>query len=134
MEKWRRVWREGLAPNLSTVGLYALQSALVEDDPRLMQGVTCFPPPLEILADCEVGRACAVGYCGWQGEGLTRVEEVDEYFARLCDLADIALLEPAACRYFLNWFDETPREEMRRELLAEVNLALDSRVEVGAAA
>ena len=28
--------------------------------------------------------------------------------------------EPAACRWFLNWFDDTPRDQMRRELLAEV--------------
>ena len=35
--------------------------------------------------------------------------------------------EPAACRWFLNWFDETPRDEMRRLLLAEVNRNLAER-------
>ena len=36
--------------------------------------------------------------------------------------------EPAACRWFLNWYDDTPRDEVRRELLAEVELALAERV------
>ena len=128
MDKWRRVWREGLVPQLSSAGLCALQTALIDDDPRLAQGATCFPPPLDVLAACEVGRACAVGFCGWQGEPLTRVEQVEAYFARVCDAADSAFHEAAACRYFLNWFDETPRAEMRRELLAEVTLALAMRV------
>ena len=35
--------------------------------------------------------------------------------------------EPTACRWFLNWFDETPREEMREQLLAEVQRALAQR-------
>ncbi len=35
--------------------------------------------------------------------------------------------EPAACRWFLNWYDETPRHEMRRCLLAEVNRVLARR-------
>ena len=41
--------------------------------------------------------------------------------------ADTRLGEPAAVRYFLNWFDDTPRDEMRRQLLAEVNRALAER-------
>ncbi len=127
MHKWRRIWREGLAPQLSSAGLRALQSALFNDDIRLVQGVTCFPPPLDLLGKCAVGGACAIGFSGWQGDGLTRIEQVDAYFVHVCDVADAALHEAAGCRYFLNWFDETPRAEMRRELLAEVNLALAMR-------
>jgi hypothetical protein len=30
-------------------------------------------------------------------------------------------------RHFVGWYDETPRDQMRRELLVEINLALDTR-------
>jgi hypothetical protein len=52
---------------------------------------------------------------------------VEEFFARMCFEIDQRLGEPAGCRWFLNWFDETPREEMRQQLLAEVKRALAQR-------
>jgi hypothetical protein len=127
MESWRKVWREGLAPLLSVAGLEALRAALVRDDPRLQQGATTTPPPLQCVQDWPVEGACAVGFCGWQGEGLETVGEVEEFFARTCFEIDQRLGEPAGCRWFLNWFDETPRDEMRRQLLAEVNRSLAQR-------
>jgi hypothetical protein len=127
MDSWRKVWREGLAPHLSTEGLDALAEALANDDPRLLQGATTTPPPLQCVQDWPVEAACGLGYCGWQGDGLETVAEVEEYFARMCFEADKVLGEPAACRWFLNWFDETPRDEMRRELLAEVRRTLAER-------
>ena len=132
MESWRKVWREGLAWQVSTAGLEALRRALVTDDPRLLQGATTTPPPLQCVQDWPVEGACALGFCGWQGDELTTVGEVEEYFARSCFEADQRLGEPAACRWFLNWFDETPRDEMRRQLLAEVNRALAQRLADGA--
>jgi hypothetical protein len=127
MESWRKVWREGLAPLLSTSGLDALRQALTNDDTRLQQGATTTPPPLECVQDWPVEAACAVGFCGWQGDGLETVAEVEEFFARTCFEIDQRLGEPAACRWFLNWFDETPRDEMRQLLLAEVMRALAQR-------
>jgi hypothetical protein len=124
MEKWRRVWREGLATQITYDGLRALQAALMRDDPRLMQGAICSPPTLDALRDRPIACACAIGYCGWQGEGCATVGELEEYFHRICDAADAIFQEPAACRFFLNWFDETPRALMRRELLGEVTHAL----------
>ena len=120
MDSWRQVWRDGLAPLISTRALEVLRTALVNDDGRLMQGATTSPPPLQCVQDWPVESACALGFCGWQGEGLETVAEVEEYFARLCFEVDQRLGEPAACRWFLNWFDEAPRDEMRRQLLAEV--------------
>src|SRR5438270_567021 len=119
METWRRVWREGIAPQVSELGLEALRAGLVEDDGCLLQGATTLPPPLQSVRDWPVEGACALGYCGWQGEGLETVADVEEYFARLCFEADRLVGEPAAARLFLNWFDDTPRPEMRRLLLAE---------------
>jgi hypothetical protein len=131
MESWRKVWREGLAPYLSTPGLEALKLALVSDDARLLQGATTTPPPLQCVQDWPVEAACVVGYCGWQGDGLETVAEVEEFFARICFETDQALGEPAACRWFLNWFDETPRAEVRAQLLAEVNRTLGERLGQG---
>ena len=109
-------------------GLEALRHGLVMDDARLLQGATTTPPPLQCLQDWAVEGACALGYCGWQGEGLETVAEVEEFFARMCFEIDQRLGEPAGCRWFLNWFDETPRDEMRRLLLGEVNRAMAERV------
>jgi hypothetical protein len=66
---------------------------------------------------------------GWQGEELKTVGEVEEFFARACFDADQRLGEPAACRWFLNWFDDTPRNRMRHELLEEIELELNKRKE-----
>lgn len=127
MEPWRRVWREGVLPQLSTAGLQALRQALLRDDGRLLQGATSSPPALQAFSDLKVEATCAIGYCGWQGEGLSTVGQVEDFFQRVCDGADAALREAAACRYFLNWFDDTPRDEMRRRLLDEVGRALEER-------
>jgi hypothetical protein len=127
MDSWRKVWRDGLAPLISTAGLEALRAALNSDDARLLQGATTTPPPLQCVQDWPVEAACVLGYCGWQGEGLQSVAEVEDYFARLCFEVDQRLGEPAACRWFLNWFDETPRDEMRSLLLPEVTRTLAQR-------
>ena len=134
MESWRLVWRDGFVPVLSTAGLESLRDALRGDDPRLTQGSTTTPPPLMCVQDWPVEAACALGFCGWQGDDLETVGEVEEFFARVCFEADQRLGEPAACRWFLNWFDDTPRDEMRRELLAEVEKALADRMPLNARA
>jgi len=130
MESWRKVWREGFAPQLSTAGLQALRRALAFDDGRLLQGATTSPPPMMCVQDWPAEATCVIGFCAWQGEGLATVGELEDYFARACHEADQALGEPAACRYFLNWFDDTPRDAMRRLLLEEVDLVLAQRVHV----
>lgn len=132
MEGWRKVWREGFVPTLSKPGLEALAQVLKDDDKRLTQGSTTTPPPLMCVQDWPVEAACALGICGWLGDGLTTVGEVEEHFARACFNADQSLGEPAACRWFLNWYDDTPRDEMRELLLAEVELALRSHHEQAA--
>lgn len=127
MESWRKVWRTGIAPQLSTPALEALATALRTDDERLIQGATTSPPALTTVQGWAVEAACVLGFCGWIGEELKTVAEVEEYFARVCFAADQELLEPAAIRFFLSWFDDTPRDEMRRLLLPEVELALAQR-------
>ncbi len=129
MESWKKVWREGLAPLLSDEALNALKEGLANDDPSLIQGATSSPPPLHCVADWPLVGACLVGYCGWKGDGLETVGEVEEWFARMCFEIDQRVGEPAGCRWLLSWYDTTPRDEMRALLLAEVNLALKDRAE-----
>ena len=127
MESWKRVWREGFAPVLSSAGLEALARALESDDPRLVQIVTTQPPPMPGLLNWPVEAACAVAYAGWRGDRLVTVAEVDDYFACVCREADRQLGCATACRLFLNAFDEWPREEMVRQLLPEVRRELRRR-------
>lgn len=132
MESWRKVWRDGVVPSLSTNGLKSLLKALESDDPKLTQGSTTTPPPMQCVLSWPCEGACVIGYCAWQGDGLETVGEVEEFFAKLCFEADQRLGEPAAIRYFLNWTDDTPRDEMRRLLAEEVNKSLLERFGVDA--
>ena len=132
LEMWRKVWRDGFAKIIGTNELEALRDALATDDKRLTQGSTTTPPPLMCVQYCLCEAGCALGYCGTVhlgGFGDATVGEVEEYFAKACFEADQILGEPAACRHFLNWFDDTPREAMIPELLAEVELALAERMQ-----
>ncbi len=127
VESWRTCWRDGFAPCLSLPALEALKTAVLTDDTRLCQGGTTVPAPLSFVLDWPCEGACAVGYAGWQGDGLETVGDVEQFFAKLCFEADKRLGEPAGCRWFLNWFDDTPRETMRKELAGEVETSILAR-------
>src|SRR5215831_262637 len=127
MESWKHAWRKGFAPQLSTAGLVALAAALEGDDRRLLQGATTSPPPVPLVLDWPPEAACPAALCGWLGDGLETVGELEEYFATVCRDADLALGGNAACRWFLNWADETPRGQMRAALLLEVKRELRRR-------
>lgn len=137
MESWRKVWRKGIVPLLSNTGLEFLREGLLKDDPRILQGATTAPPPLMCVQDWPVEACCVIGYTGVGDFGgfhenvndNPSVEMVEEYFARMCYEIDLILGEPAACRWFINWSDESPRHEMRIALLSEVQLALRNRQE-----
>jgi hypothetical protein len=130
MESWRKVWRDGLAPSLPTKGLQALARALQFDDERLIQEAATSPRWQPSFPRARVMAACAVAFCGWQGAGLGRVDEIEEFVGSVCFEADQRLGEPSASRRFLNWFDATPRDQMRRLLLGEVQAILAERVPV----
>ena len=128
-EKWRAVWRAGVAPLLSTPALKALKEALASDDSRLIQGATTTPPPLVCVMDWPATGACVLGFCG-MADGKGTVGEIEEFFSHLCYEIDDRMMERAACRWFLNWFDETPRDKMRAALLPEVQRSLRLREEM----
>ncbi len=125
MEQWRKVFRAS-ASLLPSAGLEALEKALETDDPRLLQGATMTPPALQCVMDWPVEAACLWGFCGWQ-DGRETVVEVEEFFSRMCFQTGQIMNEPAGCRWFLNWYDDTPRDQMRRELLPEVRAELARR-------
>jgi hypothetical protein len=132
-QAWQLAWRAFL-PSLPTAGLDALATALADDEPYLLQNATTFPPPLDCASDWPIAAACAVALAVWKGHGLTTVGQVEEAFALACAAADARLGAPAACRYFLNWFDETDRKAMRHALLAEVERELADRDRMATAA
>ncbi|MFL5244874.1 MAG: hypothetical protein ACJ8FY_22460 [Gemmataceae bacterium] len=127
MNTWQQVWHQGLAPSLSTPALEALHTALVKDDPRVIQGATTLPPPIDGVQSWPVEAACVIGFSGWQGHGLESVAQVEQFFACVCSQAEERLGETAASRWFLNWYDTTARTEVRHQLLAEVEKVLEER-------
>lgn len=127
MEAWRRVFRDGLAPLLSTRALEALRTAILRDDPQLVQGATTVPPPLQCVQDWPVEGACLIGFAGWKGEDLEIVADVESWFARTCFDVDQRLGEPAGVRFLLNFFDGSSREVAFAGLLPEINRELARR-------
>jgi hypothetical protein len=127
MQSWRSVWRRGLVPQLSNQALLSLHRALATDDARLLQGTTISPPPLLGLLGRTVEGTCVLGWCGWQGEERKTVGDVERWFGRTCIEADRRLGGRGKVRSFFNWFDDAPRNEMRRELLREIARELHRR-------
>lgn len=136
MEMWRQSWRalcdirkdDGVYL-IPTEGLRRLARALASDDTRLLQGATTSPPPLLSVKDWPVEGADPIAFLGWT-DGIA-VAELQEFFAETCFALDMALQEPAGCRWLLNWLDDTPRDQMRLLLLAEVHMELRNRNTAG---
>ena len=123
MERWREVWRRGIAPQLSAWALEALRDGLERDDPALVQGATTSPLAEGVPGwPCE--GCCAIGYGPWRAGGLETVGEAEAFFATVVRGVEQRMGEEGATRGFLNWYDDTPRELMRSELLAEVERSL----------
>jgi hypothetical protein len=126
-ERWRAVWRQGLAPLLSTPELAVLRDALAGDDPALLQGQTTQPRSLPVGGNYAPEAACLLGYAGWKARGLHGVAEVEEYFTRLCWECDRRVGDLKASYDFLGAYDSWPRGQMRFELLPEVEAELARR-------
>ncbi len=127
---WQKVWRNGAAPLLSTTALEALESALLNDDHRLIQGATTTPPPLACVRDFPVKAACLLGFCAvveCGGFQVATVEDVETTFGKWCYDIDQSIGEPAGCRWLLNYFDDTPRDVMRQSMLLEIQRTLQVR-------
>jgi hypothetical protein len=122
----RMAWRAA-APLFTTGGLEALREALWADDPTLLQHETVRPIALQCFLDDKPLGACPWGYAAIKSWHLDKVSEVTLAFSRVCQAVDEATGADAGCRWFLNFVDETPREQMRLELLEEVDIELARR-------
>jgi hypothetical protein len=134
---WQKVWREGLCPQLTTAGLQNLQRALERDDPRLITGTTVKPPPLMCRLGEAVESCCPLCWAILDTNTqpcYVSVGQLEERFADTLLKASDRLGWPLAAKYWLNWVDESPRDEMRRLLLAEVHRELGRRAAIATAA
>jgi hypothetical protein len=127
LEAWRRVWREGFAPQFSDRELRALLAALWTDAADLIQGATCEPPPLHANGHRAVCGACLIAYGPWKAAGLATVDDLERRFADLCYEADRLLGEPQAVRYLFDHWDTRPRMVVRCQLMAEIAVELFPR-------
>ena len=126
-EAWREVLRKAFFPLFSTPCLEMLMNGLIEDDPLLLQVATCSPPPLACLSDWPVEAGCLVVYPMWKIGQLPTIGHAALFFAHICAEMDQLLNEIAGARWLLNWFDDAPRDEMRRGLAPEVGLEIGRR-------
>jgi hypothetical protein len=126
MEPWRRVFREGIAPQLPLPALEALRLGLLRNDPRLRPGSTVEEG--WTAAGIRIIQGCAIGYGGWKGVRLQSAQDVERFFSEVCSAANEALGDPAACGHFIGWFDNNRREIVFPALLSEVNRAIARRV------
>ncbi len=118
---WARVWREGIAPQLTGEQLRVLHTALSQDDPQLVQGCTVLQTHPGIRPSGEIVGACGMAYCLWK-TGNHDPLKLDRAFERLCSKADLPNLSH---QEFIRFFDYTPRPQMIAQLLPEVALALE---------
>src|SRR5271154_5637855 len=126
MEPWRRVFREGIAPQLPLPALEALRLGLLKNDPRLRPGSTV--EESWTINGTGIIQGCAIGYGGRKGAQLRTAREVQQFFADVCFAANEALGDPGASKYFTDWFDHNRREVAFPALLTEVNRAIACRV------
>lgn len=129
MEAWRRAFRHGFAPGLSTAALQSLLVACRNDDKRLMQRMTV---PVTARPDSPCDRGCAVAFCGLTDSPERSTFAIERFFAESCHAADERLHGPrwrgaTHARDFLNWFDDTPRTVALERLAAEIDYVLSTR-------
>lgn len=120
MEAFRKVWRDGFAPQLSDAELDALLGGIESDDPALVQGRTTVPIPLLAVDSWDLEGGDAIVYAAWKAGLVSLVGEGAELFGKRCAETDLLLGESTACRFWNGFWDDTPRNEAFAELAAEV--------------
>ncbi len=127
MESWRLVLTEGFFPQWSRQTLERALKALEEDNPKLTQGSTTTPPPLQCVQDWPCEACDLIAFCSVDDPFGSTVGEVEEGFAQSAFTADQLLGEPAACRWWLNHFDDSPRIRVFTETAAAIRKELERR-------
>ena len=127
VKPWQKVWRKGIAPQLSTEDLCELRGGLKRDDRCLIQGSIAGTTTGDASRSMLCEMACAIGYIGWRSRDIRTISGVEEYFAAVSNSASLLLGDPNAMMYFLSWFDQSPRKSVRSSLLEEIDLNLKER-------
>jgi hypothetical protein len=139
---WQECFR-AWAPHAPLPGLVALAEALRSDDPALVQEHTAVPRPswaaedaasIPPPGDIPCKGACAIGYVGWRGEALGSILDVEDWFNEACKLIDSTTRESCACRHLIRFWDDTERNQARRQLLPVVEEAIRARSQPAAPA
>jgi hypothetical protein len=115
---------------LTAAGLERLRGALERDDKRVIQGNTMRPQVLQCTFNDPVEACCPLCWALLDTKSqphYVSVGPLEERFADALLKASDKLGWPMAAQVFLSWVDEAPRDEMRRQLIAEVNRELARR-------
>ena len=88
MDSWRIVWRDGFGPVLFHGGAGGPPRCPEGRRPPLGAGRDDHAAPADVRAGLAGRGRVRPGLCGWLGEGLSTVGEVEEFFARACFEAD----------------------------------------------
>jgi hypothetical protein len=126
-----QVLRQGLFPQFTDGQLAALRTALLHDDPALIQHYTTRPIYSRHAHNGLVKPlgACFIGYAGWKG-GCETIAEIQAYFDSVCHQSDKLLDHVGDLEYFLNTFDKPEaRAELWPILLHEVQAEQARRAE-----
>lgn len=126
MRSWQIVFESGFLPLWSNETLERALAALDGDDHRLTQGSTT-TPPLMCVSDWSCEACDLIAFCSVEDPFESTVGEVEEGFARACFEADQRLGEPAACRWFLNFWDDEPRGSLFEEVAVVIRQELRRR-------
>lgn len=109
-ESVRKLWSY-IATHLGVQGLIALRDGLAANDIRLLQGATTSPLPIHSYSDLVACGADPIAYAFWQSQHLRTVGQLEDAWARTCYMVDQDAGEVGAIRWFLNWWDDTPRHQ-----------------------
>ena len=120
MESWKKSFAH-IADVCGVPALQVLRTAVSENYCSLIQGTTVAYEPATNPGDRTVCGACAVGYMYWKADDMDFADDVEEAVAAtFSEVAKKAGWDRAP-DLFTNWYDETPRDEMRRELLPVID-------------
>lgn len=120
----RKVWRNGIAPQLRLDQLKSLKAALERDDPKIIQGA-CMQYRDGTWWSPVVGT-CAIVFNAWN-DGVSSDEALGMFFNEVCQRSDRLLQFGLSTADFISWFDSTPREEMRKAFIAELAYEIEQR-------
>lgn len=118
---WKTAWHSYIVPRLSTESLKQLGETLRSNSSVLIQD------QIYIATNTIIVRCCPLAFCGAIDQGGLSQADIGEvrkfYNSMLSDLHD-----SGAARCFLVWWDNHSRSHVVRELLVEVDKAIDERI------